>query len=89
MYQNELYSLYQEYDTTFLVTTKHNDLQKIQSVCQKCTFLYSKLYGDVSCCKNMNGQNELLLFWPENNTYYGLMEIVGNQIRMHYIQKQD
>lgn len=85
VWQNELLHIYETDTTAYIAKTENYSIKPLQKICENLNFY------DYYCsyrCKNLNGNNELLKFRTKDEKLFGLMEIIGNKIHIHYLFNQ-
>jgi hypothetical protein len=81
VYQNELLHIYETNKTTYIAKIENNTIKTIQKIANDFRF-YNWTYS--YRCKNLNGNNELLKFQTKDEQLFGLMEVIDNNIFIHY-----
>ncbi len=81
VWQNELLHIYGNDTATYIAKAENNSIKLIQKIKENLSFYNEhRSYR----CRNLNKNNELLKFRTENKQLFGLMEIVDNNIHIHY-----
>ena len=83
VWQNELLHIYETSTATYIAKIENNAMKPIQKIGENLRF-YNGYHS--YRCKNMNGNNELLKFRTEDEQLFGLMEIIDNEVFIHYIK---
>jgi len=82
---NELLHIYETDTATYIAKHKSNSIEPIQKIVDNIRF-YKWYYSYRS--KNTNGNNELLKFSTKEKQVFGIMEIVDNNIQIHYFENK-
>jgi len=85
VYQNELFHIYDKNEEIFIVKIEDKNIKYIQKIGDNFNF-----YGSSHSyrCKNLNGNNELLKFYTDDEQLFGLMEVIDNKILIHYFKNK-
>ncbi|MDD4938529.1 MAG: hypothetical protein PHX34_06020 [Candidatus Shapirobacteria bacterium] len=79
--KNKLLHLYETDTVTYIAEIKNNSIKPIHKIAKNLRFYnWSHSYS----CRNQNGNNELLKFKTNKTELNGLIDIVDNNIFIHY-----
>ena len=79
--KNKLLHLYETDSATYIAEIENNSLKPVYKIADNLRFYnWSHSYR----CRNQNGSNELLKFETKNKELTGLVDIVDNNVYIHY-----
>ena len=81
----ELLHIYETDKETYIAKIENNKIDKIQKIANNLRF-YN--WTDSYRSKNLNGNNELLKFHTKDEQLFGLMEVVDNNVFVHYFSNK-
>ena len=83
--EKELLHIYETDSATYVAKIENGSMKIIQEIGGKLDF-YNWHYS--YRCKNLNGNNELLKFYTKDEQLFGLMEVVDNNVFVHYFSNK-
>ncbi|MDL2313161.1 hypothetical protein LJC68_09840, partial [Bacteroidales bacterium OttesenSCG-928-B11] len=82
VWEDELLHIYETDTAVYVATIENNSIKPIKKIGENMSFYK---WTDSYRCRNLNGNNELLKFRTENEQLFGLMEIIDDEVFVHYI----
>jgi len=81
VWHNELLHIYETDKATYIAKIENYEIKTIQKIANNLRFFN---WFESYRCRNLNGNNELLQFRTKNEHFFGLMEVIGNNVFVQY-----